>query len=374
MSTGHNLSDRLNDALDAIDAAGLGAATWTTALSQVRDLTGARVAQLSSLGKTAAAPYGWTTVADPEERHEFVAARVYDARVNSRRRAIPDVHVLEIRDEASFDTENDMLRHPAYGEFLRRWDYPYACLTPVVRGLDATITLSVTRGGIEGGLNAEGKRLFLALAARIRHAVKTHEILQRRTLEQVVKTFDQTSQALFACNRDGRVLTATLQGEALLAAGDRLILTGGCLSARARRAASGLLEAIARGCDDQGALLTSPMIFHDAEGERPLMVEIIAVPGMTYGFWGEAVVLVSAREVDATRVAERLARLGAATMGFTPAEEAVARDLLAGRSPTETAKRIGIAVGTVRVHVRNLYAKTGVHNQLAFAALMGALR
>lgn len=104
------------------------------------------------------------------------------------------------------------------------------------------------------------------------------------------------------------------------------------------------------------------------------MLEVIPVPTVAYDLWGSAVILVVARELDAARGAARLARLGAATFGFTPAEEAVARDLLAGRSPTEAARALGIAVGTVRVHVRNIYAKAEVCNQLAFAALMGALK
>jgi len=43
--TANGLSDRLNDTLEAIDAAGLGLESWSAALAQVRDLTSSRVAQ-----------------------------------------------------------------------------------------------------------------------------------------------------------------------------------------------------------------------------------------------------------------------------------------------------------------------------------------
>lgn len=198
--------------------------------------------------------------------------------------------------------------------------------------------------------------------------------MHQRTLESLVATFDRMSQNIFVCSGEGRVLASTPGGAALLAAGDRLTGIGGRLNARIWRAESRLSEAIANGCNVLKSVATLPVVVHDAQGERPLVLEVIPVPHMAYGLWGSAVVLVVAREPDAARAAARLARLGAATFGFTPAEQAVARDLLAGRSPTEAAEALGITVGTVRVHVRNIYAKADVRNQLAFAALMGALR
>ena len=372
MPTFKTLSDRLNDVLESVDAAALGLETWPAALEKVRDLTGSRVAQLAGIGKASAAPFNWTTEA--QDWGEFVEAEGVDLQVNSRRRAALTLPVLTVRDEASFDTEADCLKHPAYGDFLQRWDYPYICLAPVARSADVTVNLSVTRGVAQGELNAEGKRLFTAVAGRVRHAVRTQEMLEQRTLERLVATFDQMSQTVFACNSAGKLVACTPSGEALLRDGDRVSLISGCLRARSRQVSTSLSAAIKQGCCDPKTFTAPPCIVHDADGERPLVLEVIPVPAMALDFWSTATVLVVARELDAARAAGRLAGLAAATMGFTPAEEAVARDLLAGRSPTETAETLGIAVGTVRVHVRNIYAKTGVRNQLAFAALMGALR
>lgn len=372
MQTANGLSDRLDATLDAVDAAALGLNTWPAALEQVRDLTGSRVAQLMGIGKASAAPFNWTT--ETQDWRELVEAGGLDIRINSRRRTSLTLPLLTVHDEASFDTEADSLKHPAYGDFLRRWDYPYICLTPVARSMDVTVNLSTTRGSAQGGLNAEGKRLFATVAKRVHHAVRTQEMLQQRSLERLVATFDQMSQAVFACNAQGKVLACTPEAEAMLAAGDRLTLKGGCLTACTRQAAGWLSEAIGRGCGETKTLAASPCIAHDAQGGRPLVLEIVPLPTLASDFWGASAVLVVARELDAGRAAGRLARMGAATMGFTPAEESVARDLLAGHSPSETAERLGIAVGTVRVHVRSIYAKAGVHNQLAFAALMGAMR
>lgn len=372
MQTANGLSDRLDATLDAVDAAALGLDAWPAALEKVRDLTGSRVAQVVGIGPTATGSFNWTT--EVQDVRELLEAGGGDIRVNSRRRVSLALPILAVRDEVSFDTEADTKKYPAWGDFLKRWDYPYVCLSPVARSPDMTITLSVTRGTMQGGLDAEGKRLFATMAKRVHHAVRTQEMLQQRSLERVVATFDQMSQAVFACNAQGKVLACTPEAEAMLAAGDRLALKGGRLTACTRQAAGWLSQAIGRGCGETKTLAASPCIAPDAQGGRPLVLEIIPVPPIASDFWGTAAVLVVARELDAGRAAGRLARMGAATMGFTPAEESVARDLLAGHSPSETAERLGIAVGTVRVHVRSIYAKAGVHNQLAFAALMGAMR
>lgn len=230
MPKAHSLSDRLIDPFEAIDAAGLGLEPWPFALARLRDLTGARVAQLIGVGKTGRVPpncqvpLNWTTEAD--DWVDLVAAGAVDIRVSSRRRTSLASPLLAVRDEASFDTEGDGVKHPAYGDFLRRWDYPYVCLAPVARSPETTVTLSVTRGGIQGGLNAESKRLFASLAARVRRAVMTQEVLHQRTLESLVATFDRMSQNVFVCSGEGRILASTPGGEALLTAGDRLARTG----------------------------------------------------------------------------------------------------------------------------------------------------
>lgn len=372
MQPASGMSDRLDAALDGIDEAALGLRTWPAALEQVRDLMECRVAQVLGVGKMSAAPFNWSTEA--QDWRELVAVGGTDLRVNSRRRTSLTLPLLTVCDEASFDTEADRSKNPDYGQFLQRWDYSYVCLAPVARAFDVTVNLSVTRNSGQGGLNTEAKRLFASLARRVRHAVRTQEMLQRRSLERIVATFDQMSQAAFACDGEGRILTCTPQGEALIAAGDRLFMKDGRLSARTRHAAAWLSGVIASGCSDRKTIPASHGVVQDVNGARPLVLEIIPIPARASDFWDSAAVLVVARDLDATRAAARLARLGATIMGFTPAEEAVARDLLAGRSPSDTAENLGIAVGTVRVHVRNIYAKAEVRNQLAFAALMGALR
>jgi DNA-binding CsgD family transcriptional regulator len=53
----------------------------------------------------------------------------------------------------------------------------------------------------------------------------------------------------------------------------------------------------------------------------------------------------------------------ATVFDLTPAEVRVAERLLAGRSATETAEDLCIALATVRTHLASIYAKTGTGRQ-----------
>lgn len=49
--------------------------------------------------------------------------------------------------------------------------------------------------------------------------------------------------------------------------------------------------------------------------------------------------------------------------GLTPAEDRVVQSLLAGRTVGGIASDLGVAVGTVRTHVRRIYSKTAVRSR-----------
>ncbi len=56
-------------------------------------------------------------------------------------------------------------------------------------------------------------------------------------------------------------------------------------------------------------------------------------------------------------------RAMATAWGLTLTEAKVTLSLAEGRSPSQIAEALGIAVGTVRVHLRNVYAKTETAGQ-----------
>jgi DNA-binding CsgD family transcriptional regulator len=57
------------------------------------------------------------------------------------------------------------------------------------------------------------------------------------------------------------------------------------------------------------------------------------------------------------------AELLAMTYGLTPAETRVVSCLLAGRSPSESARELRVSPTTARTHLRSVFRKTGVSRQ-----------
>jgi DNA-binding CsgD family transcriptional regulator len=61
----------------------------------------------------------------------------------------------------------------------------------------------------------------------------------------------------------------------------------------------------------------------------------------------------------------------AAAFGLSPAEMRIAELVVAGRRPSEIASELHLSTNTVRVHLKRIFRKVGVHTQaqLAIASL-----
>jgi DNA-binding CsgD family transcriptional regulator len=59
----------------------------------------------------------------------------------------------------------------------------------------------------------------------------------------------------------------------------------------------------------------------------------------------------------------------AAAYGLTPAETRLLASLLAGRTLAETADALGIATTTAKMHLDNIFSKTGVNRQAELVLL-----
>jgi DNA-binding CsgD family transcriptional regulator len=57
------------------------------------------------------------------------------------------------------------------------------------------------------------------------------------------------------------------------------------------------------------------------------------------------------------------AKVMATAYGLTPAETRLLASLLTGHTLAETASALGVAMTTVKMHLENIFAKTGVHRQ-----------
>ena len=110
------------------------------------------------------------------------------------------------------------------------------------------------------------------------------------------------------------------------------------------------------------------------QGQR-YFLQILPVPGRARDIFLSAAAL--AVLIDGDEPPPRI-RLDAATVAhafaLTDREAAVTCLLAEGATLAEVARHLGMQVGTVRVHLRSVFAKTGTNRQAELVALLGRLR
>lgn len=105
-------------------------------------------------------------------------------------------------------------------------------------------------------------------------------------------------------------------------------------------------------------------VLEDDGGARPgLLVQEASSASQE----GSRLLFVLAGRRKAKAGAEREAPEDPAATRLTPAERRVVARLLKGRTAKETADDLGVATGTVRRHVQNIYGKLGVSNRIQLA-------
>ena len=307
----------------SFQAAGLGEISWLTALEELARLTGSMGGELIGLGDRAAVPFNWMTGVASEAAVEFVAAGGGCPRVNSRVRigmAAPELAVL---DESAFTSAEDATRFPAYGEWLRRHDLGFICLSPLLRQDRLLVGLALMRNEAQGNVTAEQRRAFGVVAPHVRAAVRTQMAIDDRGLGLASNLLDALSSALFVCDGQGRVLSLSPAAEAIVLAGGPLRMTRGVLAAARETETTILRAAIAQAAAGCGSIRppARPVVVRDADGNRPALVEVCAAPGEYALRFGSAA-LVSVRNPGPDE--GRLADAARALFRLTPAEALVA--------------------------------------------------
>ena len=173
--------------------------------------------------------------------------------------------------------------------------------------------------------------------------------------QTIVTVLDAVSTAAFVLNDSGRVLALTSAARRLLGPQDALRLVNDRLEASA---ASGLQlhQLMKRVLQDADAEART-VLESDA---GPLLLEatrLIATSAAPPQPW---VLLLIARRQKAHEPLE--ARIRTA-FRLTAAEADVGSALCDGLSPEEIARRRGVSIGTVRVQLRELFAKTDTQRQ-----------
>ena len=177
---------------------------------------------------------------------------------------------------------------------------------------------------------------------------------------------EQLGLAVFALDKEAKVVLSNRAGEILLGTGTALKLRHGRLAASLAPDNDALLAAILRvtrsRCGESLALRNATGASHD------LFLSIAGIPDRLLSTLGSASVLIT------VRIRESIPPVTAMQLqqafGLTRAEAAVAEALIQGESPDDYANTKVVSLNTVRSQVRAILAKTNSRSQAQAVSTM----
>jgi DNA-binding CsgD family transcriptional regulator/PAS domain-containing protein len=279
--------------------------------------------------------------------------------------------------------DEEFERTEIHVDFHRKLGFFYVVGAVAPLGSDRRASHAASAGSIMGIIGVHRPRqagLFDATAKKelqlfLPHLQRALQVRQRLSIPSVaeqaaVEGLERTGTATLVVCRDGTILYANRQAETLLREGKGIIARHGRLSTTARADAQRLTLLIARAVDTAVGRNASSGSALAIEREDQLPLTILVAPfrpareGLGTAM-SAALVFIRDPETP-TPITLTLQGL----LGLTPAEAAVASMLADGKSIDAIAAHQGITVNTARVHVKNIFAKTGTTRQAQLVALI----
>lgn len=359
--------------LQSLYGAGLGEQSWAEALQSISTFFGAAGAVAFDLDRRAGAiPFMQAFGVEQAPQGDY-ADRMNA--INPRmKRALtqPGCHT-------SFDYEGlpeEAIRHHEFYDWLiRECGVKYFIGSRMIDAAEVSSFISVEFTPRQGHANRDKIEIFRALTPHIANAWRiSRRLAQTSRVDDLnLLLLESAPWGVVTLDRRGRVLSANGCARGIIARNDGLRLEHGEL--RASRAADdrslqikiglSLKSACGEGFHPGGTLAVAR-----SGGTTPYGLRILPTRHVV-GALQENVPFVAVLISDPlqSRLPSREDLM--VIFGLTPREAEISLHIAQGTSYAEAAEKMGIAPGTVRAHLANALAKTGVRNQ---GALVGLIR
>ncbi len=266
--------------------------------------------------------------------------------------------------------ERDALKQSAfYNEAMRPHGLEHGLMF-AVRDAHSLEVITLWRNVRQGAMDETSMQLLeqllphLQTALRLRRRIRVGE--QRAEVAEAV--LNRVTTAVMLVNARGEVVLTNEAAETILRQQDGLTMQQNQLTAAVSESQAELHRILApprNGGPAEGGvmlllrpsgkpayqLLGSPVQIGDRGPDAP---------------WHLLLAISDPEQQQSPGLARTLQRL----YGFTPAEAAVANELLNGLSPEEIASQRGVSIGTVRTQLKCLLTKTKTHRQGALLRLL----
>jgi DNA-binding CsgD family transcriptional regulator len=279
---------------------------------------------------------------------------------------VPRLLAGEIVTDQDLFTREQMRKSPMYNDLIFAHGFQWFGCVGFWAG-PAFWALAMQRAPGEGAFGERDKRLLARLAPRLTETATLSAAVGRAALSSVTNALNRVRQPAVVLHRLGFVLEVN----AAAAAGfdDEIRVKDRHLVVRDKVAAGRLerLLQLMRFTPDTAALPAEPIVIRRA-AKPPVLLRVLPVDGAARSvFLGARALLILGNLTP--RVAPEPSVLSQA-FGLTPAEARVASLLVEGRSVNAIARRLGVMPNTVRMQLKAVFAKTGVHRQAELVSLL----
>jgi DNA-binding CsgD family transcriptional regulator len=237
------------------------------------------------------------------------------------------------------------------------------------------VVSGVMRSRRNGPFGAQDVRVAAALMPHLQRAIRLDRKLRGLEAERgaLGAALERASCAVVLLDAGRQVVPMSRVAEDMIAAGDGLTLGADGLHA-ARASAEGRFQELLSSAIEPAFAGPADglMALPRNSGRRPIAAFAAPMPLRDDSWWTDgaaAILFLSDPEISPESAARTLARL----YGLTPMEARVAGLLAEGRGLRETAEALGVSRHTAQAHLKAIFAKTGLHNQVQLARLVGSL-
>lgn len=270
--------------------------------------------------------------------------------------------------------EEVMRRSEYYQDFLIPHDMATTLCNRLLGDESADAFLSLQRRLGQPHYTDADLMAFGCFVPHVQRAVRLRMHMQRLSahagLASVV--LDSLNTPLLVLDEHSRILLSNAEADALLRRLPQLMVYQGCLHLKGIRA--GLFEQLLRSaCGRPGPAIAGGASIAELNGLSPLQLLVLPMPACMQAFnhWQRPLALVLFHDPNQAHSIQP--HLLQQLYGLTPAEARLALTLYRGNSPAQAAQHQGISVGTVRVQLKAIFAKTGVSRQSDLMRLLSAL-
>lgn len=290
---------------------------------------------------------------------------------NTRAQALLTLPSTEFHSDADHFTLEEMAAQPIYRELLWQHGCGFAVATHVEIPNGDSLVLSFERSRDDGPTSRAAIARLTELRPHIARSALLASRLAFERIQSANQAFGMTGMPSAAITLQGRVVDCNdlfrQRFGNSIGAGDRLRLP----SADASRILDECLSA-ARTGNDGKVWASRSIALRRTESSDAAVLHLVPVAGYARDIFATAAFFLIVTPLDATRLAP--VELIQGLFDLTTMEARVARALTAGSDIGHAAETFGIAPGTVRAHLKSIFAKTGFSRQTDLAAAISLVR